>query len=228
LGLPSAFPVRSDHLDAGVSHLLIEELRVVGLVANEAFGERAYEVGGDGFSGEADLRRRSRRCEYGDRRAMAVCHCHELRTFAPLGLSHTEPPFFATTKVPSMKHSERSSFPRSRKCLPSASRASRIAPEWTHCWNRRWHVWYGGNLSGRSCHGAPVRSIQSTPLNTSRASRGGRPVSFPSGGSRNGWTTAHCSSVSSSRLGMIHSSTQWPANCSPDCGLTVDLFRDSF
>ena len=60
-----------------------------------------------------DLVRRSRGGTSGERKTKTVCHCHELRTFAPLGRSHTSAPFFATMNVPSMKHSERSSLPRS-------------------------------------------------------------------------------------------------------------------
>ncbi|SFM60883.1 hypothetical protein SAMN05660836_00827 [Thermodesulforhabdus norvegica] len=44
---------------------------------------------------------------YGDRKTRIVCHYHELRTFAPLGLPH-----FATTKAQSMKHSFRFGPPR--------------------------------------------------------------------------------------------------------------------
>src|SRR5215510_16446513 len=94
--------------------------------------------------------RRSRRCVNGERKTSAVCNCHELRTFAPLGLSHSEPPFLATTNIPSMKHSVRSSSPRTRRSSASASNTLRKTPSRTHCWNRRWQVWYGGNRPGKS------------------------------------------------------------------------------
>jgi len=48
---------------------------------------------------------------------------HELRTFAPLGLSHCEAPFFATTKVPSIKHSERLILHRSSGSHASAPKS---------------------------------------------------------------------------------------------------------
>jgi len=70
----------------------------------------------------------------------------------------------------------------------------------THCWNRLWQVWYGGNLSGKSDHLAPERNIQSTPFKTSRALRGGLPrVWTTSALSNNGSIKDHCSSVNSSR-----------------------------
>lgn len=59
--------------------------------------------------------RASRRRVDGDGKTSAVGHGHEFRTFASLGRSHPEPLFFTTTKVPSIKHSERSSPPRRRR-----------------------------------------------------------------------------------------------------------------
>jgi hypothetical protein len=46
----------------------------------------------------------------------------------------------------------------------------------THCWNRRWQVWYGGYRWGRSFQGAPVRNIHRIPLSTYRGSVGRRPL----------------------------------------------------
>jgi hypothetical protein len=134
-----------------------------------------------------------------DRKTKAVCHCHELRTFAPLGLSHVEAPFFARINVPSMKHSVKSRWPRSRKSSAKARRTFAIVPSLTHCWNRLWHVWYGGYRSGMSCHGAPVRNIHKMPLNTALVSFQGRPRPsgrFGSFGSK-GSITIHCSSFKS-------------------------------
>jgi hypothetical protein len=141
---------------------------------------------------------------YGDRKTIAVCHRHELRTLAPLGLSHSEPPFLATTNVPSIKHSDRSRSPRSLRSAARVSSTLRSVPSRTHCWNLRWQVWYGGNLSGRSCQRAPERRIQSIPLSTSRVSFHGlpRPSSRRGGGGMRGSIIAHCSSVNSSRLAI--------------------------
>jgi hypothetical protein len=102
--------------------------------------------------------------------------------------------------VPSMKHSLRSISPRVRKSSARTSSTLRSVPSLDHCWNLRWQVWYGGNLSGKSCHRAPLRSIQRTPFITSRVSFHGRPLpSSRRGGSGiSGAIIAHCSSVSSS------------------------------
>ena len=55
---------------------------------------------GDSRFNKGDLMRRSRRnvYEYGDRKTIAVCNCHDLRNLAPLGRSPSNlvPPFLAT------------------------------------------------------------------------------------------------------------------------------------
>ena len=143
---------------------------------------------------------------------MAVCHSHDLRTFAPLGLSHAEPPFFATTKVPSIKHSDRSSLPRFRRSSANASNTALSVPEPTHSWNRRWQVWYEGNLPGKSAQGAPVRRIQKIPFITPRSSTLGRPrPSTRSTLGNSGSISFHCSSVSSSAL-LIGSHQLWKSD----------------
>ncbi len=121
-------------------------------------------------------------------------------SFVPLPLLVAPPrrPFLAMTNVPSMWHSDKSKPPRS--CRSSASACSTFSntPERTHCWNLRWHVWYGGYLSGKSYHDAPVRSTHSMPFMTSRESFHGLPL--PSGRRGRWWmrgemtTTARLSS----------------------------------
>ena len=144
--------------------------------------------------------RRSRRYVNGDRKARAVCNCHDFAAFAPLGLAHGLPPFFADTNVPSMKHSDKSSLPRSFKSSASALRIFSITPSLTHVWNRKWQVdpdrYFG---CGISFHCAPVRMIHMIPFITSRSARRGRPrpsarlVTFGMCGS----ILSHCSSVKS-------------------------------
>src|SRR5919107_1113349 len=128
------------------------------------------------LSDKGDFMRRSRRRVDGDRKTMKVCHSHELRAFTPFGGAHSAPPFLATTKVPSMKHSERSISPRASKSRAKASSTARSVPSRDQSWKRRWQVWYGGNLSGKSCQREPLLSIQRTPLMTSRVSLHGRPL----------------------------------------------------
>lgn len=192
--------VRRDHLYALRSQLLVQWVRVISFVPNQSFGLLRCETLNESFSDKGDFMRRSRRRVDGEWKTRRVCHCHELRAFAPLGLSHFCAPFFATMNVPSMKHSERSISPLARKSSASASSTLRNVPSRDHCWKRRWQVWYGGNLTGKSCHRAPLLRIQSTPFITSRVSFQGRPrPSSRRGGSGiSGPIIAHCSSVSSS------------------------------
>jgi hypothetical protein len=51
-----------------------------------------------------------------------VCHRHERRILAPLGLAHAEAPVFAATQVPSMQHALMSSSP------------TRAGLQYTGCW----------------------------------------------------------------------------------------------
>jgi hypothetical protein len=145
--------------------------------------------------------RRSRGNVDGERKTSAVCHCHDFAPFTTFGAAHIESPFLAATNVPSIKHSARSSLPLTRRSSAKASRTLRRTPDLTQLWNLRWQVWYGGNLSGRSCQRAPVRKIQRIPLRTSRLSLHGlpRPSSRRGFSGISGEITAHCSSVNSSR-----------------------------
>jgi len=133
-GVASAFTVGRDHLDPGFAEDFVEEVAVVRLVPNKAlrlFGRVAFR---ERVEDQGDFGWRSRLHVEGDRKTRAVCHCHELRTFAPLGGTHATPPFLAVTNVPSMKHSETSILPRSAKSSANASRILRNTPAWTHCW----------------------------------------------------------------------------------------------
>src|SRR5207253_8766596 len=100
-------------LNAMLGQLLIHRVRVVGPISYESLRPLVGKNFSQSFSHQSDLMRRSRPRVYGDRMTMAVCHRHSPSTFAPLGLSHSQPPFLATTTVPSMKHSDRSRSPRS-------------------------------------------------------------------------------------------------------------------
>lgn len=130
---------------------------------------------------------------------MAVCNAHDLGAFASLGFSHLEPPFLAGAKVPSTKHSFKLIPPACLRCWARVTMMFSITPARTQFWNRRRAVWYGPYLDGRSCHGAPVRKIHKTPLNTLCRSLHGRPRPSCRTGSigRMGSMRSHRSSVKS-------------------------------
>jgi hypothetical protein len=204
-GFSSIVSVWSYHLYSSLCQLQIQWIAVICLIPYKMLRPLIGKTLGESVFDKGDLMRASRSRVDGDRKTRAVCHCHELRTFAPLGLSHTSAPFFATTNVPSMKHSLKSSPPLVLRSWARVSSTSFRTPPLTHCWNLRWQVWYGGNRSGRSFHLAPLRSIQSMPFRTSRLSLHGlpRPSWRLARDGIRGSMIAHCSSVNSSRLAII-------------------------
>src|SRR5262245_8298117 len=184
---------------------LIERITVVGTIPNKSLGSSQRDALSEGSFDKGDLMWRSRSRVHGEWKTRSVCNNHELRTLAPLGLSHSEAPFFATSKVPSIKHSERSIFPRSSKSRASASRIACNTPWRIQLLKRRKQVEPEGKRSGRSVHAAPVRNTHRMPFMTARSlCTTGRPRPSARGSDFgiNGSRIAHCSSVSSSRLPM--------------------------
>jgi hypothetical protein len=135
----------------------------------------------------------------GDRKTSSVCDGHDLGAFAALCLADSKTPFFAGTKVPSMKASRMSIPPRSDRSSASSWAMRLKTPDRAHCWNRLWQVWYGGYRGGKSFQGAPVRKIHNIPLRTSRGSRCLRPRGSLLGFAEStmGSIRFHCSLVSS-------------------------------
>jgi len=198
LRLTPIAPVWRDHLDPKLhQQLLVQTVAVVGLVSDQPLGRILEKSTLKSVLDKSYLAPRSTLDTYGDRKTRAVCDCHDLGPLALLRFPDAEPPFLAGAKVPSMKASDRSIFPRSSKSSASARSIFSIVPSSTHCWNRRWQVWYDGYLLGRSFQRAPVRNIQRMPLRTSRVSRQGRPrPSLRRGGfGITGSNSRHCSSV---------------------------------
>lgn len=196
--------MRGNQLYLLLSKFLVQRVRVIRLIANQTFRRVIGEPLDQSFADKSDFMRRSILCVNGERKTSAVCHCRELRTLAPLGLSDFAAPFFAVMNIPSIKHSDKSNSPRVCRSSANVSSTRLSVPPLTHCWNRRWQVWYGGNLAGKSHHLAPERKIQRTPFITSRSSRRGlpRPLTVD-GWSKSGSIKDHCSSVSSSRRAML-------------------------
>jgi len=135
----------------------------------------------------------------GDRKTSSVCDGHDLGAFAALCLADSKTPFFAGTKVPSMKASRISIPPRSDRSSASSWTMRLKTADLAHCWKRRWQVWYGGYRGGKSFQGAPVRKIHNIPLRTSRGSRCLRPRGSLLGFAEStmGSIRFHCSLVSS-------------------------------
>jgi len=213
LGSDAVTFVRCDQLNALGSKPAIERITVVGAIPNKSSGSSHGEGLIEGSLDKGDFMWRSTSRVHGEWKTCSVRNNHELRTLAPLGLSHAKAPFFATTKVPSIKHSERLILPRSSRSRASASSIARNTPWRTQRLKRRKQVEPEGNRSGKSAHPAPVRSTHRMPLSTARSlcvtglpRPSARRVTFGIRGSR----IAHCSSVSSSRLAM-RKKLAWPS-----------------
>jgi hypothetical protein len=195
--------MRCDQFNTLFAQPFIQWITVIGSITDQfswtflcktAF-ERAFDQ--SDFIPLRGTLRRSTLNGYGDRKTSAICHCHELCTLAPLGFSHPAAPFFAMTKLPSMKHSVKSSLPRSLTSFTRARNTFSKTPAWTHSWKRRWQVWYGGYRSGKSCQRAPVRKIQRIPFRISRSLTLGLPrlSALVTAFGRSALTIAHCSSL---------------------------------
>lgn len=133
----SIAPVWCNHLNPLGSKGVIERITVIGTIPNNSSGLSHGDNFIEGSLDKCDFMRASRIRVQGEWKTRSVCNNHELRTFAPLGLSHFSSPFFATTNVPSMKHSERFMAPRSSRSRASASRTFRNTPDFTHLLNLR-------------------------------------------------------------------------------------------
>src|SRR6478735_7127327 len=161
---PAAATVRSNHFGAELlQNLSVQPVTVVRLVSNEPLRQISYEPLLQRFSHQFYFSRASTLCAYGDRKTIAVCNCHDLGALAAFSLSHAEPPFLAGAKLPSTNASVRSKPPRSFKSCATASSTCSRTLERTQFWKRRCAVWYEPYRSGKSFHGAPVRSIHRIP-----------------------------------------------------------------
>src|SRR5437868_14480828 len=136
---PSLLPVRlvrGNHLHSLLSKLFVQRIGVISLITNQALRRGIGEPLDKSFSDKSDFMRRSILRVNGERKTSAVCHCHELRTLAPLGLADFAAPFFAVMNVPSIKHSDKSNSPRVRRSSANVSSTFLSVPSLTHCWNR--------------------------------------------------------------------------------------------
>ena len=126
---------------------------------------------------------------------------------APQRLGFWSPPFApaacwcARMTLPSTKWTLQSTSPAASACCWTAAKTRSQIPASRQRQNRLYTVDHGPYRSGRSLHGAPVRSRHRMPLMIRRWSAFGRPRSGCSGGS-SGWSRSHSWSLSSPRCLM--------------------------
>ena len=213
LGLAPAAPVGRDHFDAvDLRELPIELVRIIGLVADEPVRHSVEEASGQNILHKLAFGWRSAVDSNGEGKTVTSGDSDDLRALAAPGGADGKAPFFALANVASTNASSRFNVPFSCRCRANRLNAASNLPLRTHCWKRRWQVWYGGYLSGNSRHCAPVPSTQSTPFNTARVSCQGRPrLSARRCGRSTGSTAAHCSSLNSHRPRMRSSQSRQSA-----------------
>jgi hypothetical protein len=204
-----ALPVtsmRREQNDASLFQAFPQRITVVGFVGNHSFGPcfrssrpcARHSNGVQGSFCKLYFRWRGRFKEASQRNTLAIDHHHPLRSLAPLGFSDSRAPFFAGTKLPSMKVSSQSRSPRWSSCERKALHISTQTPSSSHFFSRRQQVAGLGYLSGRSLHLAPVRATHKMPSNTKRSSALRRPpFGLRVSGGNKGSIRLHCSSVSS-------------------------------
>ncbi len=169
--------VRGNHLNlAFIKQSLIKAIAVISLVTDKFIGSILGKAAVNCFFNQFHFMWRSAFNVSGDRKTRSVCDCHDLGAFAAFCLADSKTPFFAGAKLPSIKASRISIWPRSCRSATSSCAMRLKTPKPTHCWNHLWHVWYGGYRWGRSFHGAPVLRIHKMPLKTARRSWVGRPL----------------------------------------------------
>ena len=148
------------------------------LCPRSAFGELVEEASGQNSFHKPALGRRSAFDSDGERKTIARGDSDDLGALATILVGPiAKPPFWRSRMWHPRNASSKLSFPRSCRYLASRRNASTSLPSRTHCWKRRWQVWYGGYFEESSDHCAPLPNIHSAvPFSTARVSCHGRPA----------------------------------------------------
>lgn len=202
-------PIRANQFETLASQTFAKRVTIIALISNQTFG--IFTRSASAMARHSDIVQRffeqrnfarGRRVQVvSQRNTLAVDHHHPLRSLAAFGLSDAFAPFFAGAKLPSAKASLQSNCPR----WSSSERKARHALSQTSCSSQSLsllhHVEGLGYCSGKSAHGAPVRSIQRIPSNTFRLSAQGLPPRFDFFGfGSSGSIFSHCASVNFHRF----------------------------
>ena len=131
------FSMRGNHFNTTILQKpLIKSITVIGLIANNAIRSILRKAAVDGRLNQLYLMGRSALNVSGDRKTGSVCDGDDLGAFAALCLADSKTPFFAGTKVPSMKASQISISPRLDRSLASYWAMHLKTPNRIHSWNR--------------------------------------------------------------------------------------------
>ena len=189
--LSFVLPRRRNKLNALLLKIFSKLIRVICFVSNQTLGFFAQLI--NRFINQCHLMWTGRGKGHSQRNTLAISHHHELRPLAPLGFPDFWAPFFAETKVPSIKHSAQSISPFLSSFLIKVRQIFSHTPSSSHSLSRLQQVLGLGYFSGKSFHRAPVLKIQRIPSSTKRLFFQGRPLLFNFGS--NGSISFHCFSV---------------------------------
>ncbi len=82
--------MRRNQFNSERCQFLTQWIRIIGFIADQFLRHVRDQSLVKSFSDKSNFMRRSRVCVDGERKTKAICHCHELRTFAPLGLADSK------------------------------------------------------------------------------------------------------------------------------------------
>ena len=181
----------SDKFNAPLFQSCSKCVRIIGFVTHQMFGRFAKLI--NRLLNERYLMWTGRGKGHSQRNTSAICHHHELGALSSLRFPDFWAPFFAETKVPSMKTSAQSIWPFLSSLRMKIRQIFSQTPCSSQSFNRLQQVLGLGYLSGKSFHLAPVRRIQRIPSNTNRLFFQGLPLLFSFGSS--GPISFHCFSV---------------------------------
>lgn len=185
------FPRRSNQLDASPLKFFAKCIRIIGFISNQVL--RFFAQLSERFINQRYLMWGGRGNRHSQRKTPAVRHHHELRALAPLGFTNRWAPFFADTKLPSIKHSIHLIWPFLSSSRIKVRQIFSQTPCSSHIFKRLQQVLGLGYFSGKSFHRAPVQRIHRMPSTTGRLFFQGRPLLFNFGSK--GSIFSHCFSV---------------------------------
>ena len=188
---PTIASMRDHKLNALFFKFTAKLVRIISFVTNQMLGFLANFF--KGLVRKFYLRRTGSVNGHSQRNTFAVCQYHELRALATLGFPDFWAPFFAETKLPSMKHSPHWICPFLSKVSINLRQILSHVPFSSQSFKRLQQVLGLGYRSGKSFHLAPVRRIQRMPSSVSRFFFHGLPLLLSFGS--NGSTYFHCFSV---------------------------------
>jgi len=191
LGLAAILSMRRHKLDALFFEFFPKFIRVISLVPNQTLRFLAQLF--NRLINHLYLMWTGRGKGHSQRNTLAIRHHHDLGALAPLGFPDLRAPFFAETKLPSIKHSAQSIWPLLSSSLMKVLQIFNQTPSSSHIFKRLQQVLGLGYFSGKSFHRAPVRRIHKMPSSTDRLFFHGRPLLFSFGS--NGSIFFHCLSV---------------------------------